>query len=61
MAEALRAIASVLEKLQGGEKGQGSGFQEGRAAVLDIGSLGLRLSPHRWRLRQRPSEPLGRS
>ncbi|ANY77146.1 hypothetical protein BB934_02035 [Microvirga ossetica] len=43
MAEALRAIANVLEKPQGGEQGQGSATQEGRAAVSAVGSLGAEI------------------
>ena len=43
MAEALRAVANVLEKPQGGEQGQGSGTQEGRDAVSAAGSLGAEI------------------
>jgi len=43
MAEALRAVANVLEKPQGSEQGQGSGTQEGRAAVSAAGSLGAEI------------------
>jgi hypothetical protein len=43
MAEALRAVASVLEKPQGTEQGQGSGAQEGRDAVSAAGSLGAEI------------------
>jgi hypothetical protein len=43
MAEALRAIANVLEKPQGGEQGQSNGTQEGRAAVSAAGSLGAEI------------------
>jgi hypothetical protein len=39
MAEALRAVANVLEKPQG----QGSGTQEGRNAVSAAGSLGAEI------------------
>jgi hypothetical protein len=42
MAEALRAVANVLEKPQG-EQGQGSGTQEGRDAVSAAGSLGAEI------------------
>jgi hypothetical protein len=42
MAEALRAVANVLEKPQG-EQGQGSGTQEGRNAVSAAGSLGAEI------------------
>jgi hypothetical protein len=41
MAEALRAVANVLEKSQG--SGQGSGTQEGRNAVSAAGSLGAEI------------------
>ena len=41
MAEALRAIANVLEKPQG--SGQGSGTQQGRDAVSAAGSLGAEI------------------
>ncbi len=43
MAEALRAIANVLEKPQGGEQGQGTGMQDGRDAVSAAGSLGAEI------------------
>jgi hypothetical protein len=43
MAEALRAIANVLEKPQGAEQGQGGGTQEGRNAVSAAGSLGAEI------------------
>jgi hypothetical protein len=43
MAEALRAVANVLEKPQGGEQGQGAGTQEGREAVSAAGSLGAEI------------------
>jgi hypothetical protein len=43
MAEALRAIANVLEKPQGSDRGQGSGAQEGRNAVSAAGSLGAEI------------------
>jgi hypothetical protein len=43
MAEALRAVANVLEKPQGGEQRQGSATQEGREAVLAAGSLGAEI------------------
>jgi hypothetical protein len=43
MAEALRAIANVLEKPQGSEQGQGSGTQEGRNAMSAAGSLGAEI------------------
>ena len=43
MAEALRAIANVLEKPQGSEQGQGSGTQQGRNAVSAAGSLGAEI------------------
>jgi hypothetical protein len=41
MAEALRAIANVLEKPQG--SGQGGGTQQGRDAVSAAGSLGAEI------------------
>jgi hypothetical protein len=41
MAEALRAVANVLEKPPGG--GQGSGTQQGRDAVSAAGSLGAEI------------------
>jgi hypothetical protein len=40
MAEALRAVANVLEKPQGSEQGRGSATQQGREAVPAAGSLG---------------------
>jgi hypothetical protein len=43
MAEALRAIANVLEKPQGSDRGQESGAQEGRNAVSAAGSLGAEI------------------
>jgi len=43
MAEALRAVANVLEKPQGSEQGQGGGTQEGRKAVSTAGSLGAEI------------------
>ena len=43
MAEALRAVANVLEKPQGGEQGQPSRTQEGRDAVSAAGSLGAEI------------------
>jgi hypothetical protein len=45
MAEALRAVANVLEKPQGSEQGQGqgSGVQQGRDAVSAAGSLGAEI------------------
>jgi hypothetical protein len=43
MAEALRAVANVLEKPQGGEQGQRSRTQEGRDAVSAAGSLGAEI------------------
>ena len=42
MAEALRAIANVLEKPQGSQQGQG-GTQQGRDAVSAAGSLGAEI------------------
>jgi hypothetical protein len=42
MAEALRAVANVLEKPQS-EQGQGSGRQQGRNAVSAAGSLGAEI------------------
>jgi hypothetical protein len=44
MAEALRAIANVLEKPQSSEQGQGGGTQEGRNAVSAAGSLGAEIA-----------------
>ena len=43
MAEALRAVANVLEKPQGSEQEQGSGTQQGRDAVSAAGSLGAEI------------------
>jgi hypothetical protein len=43
MAEALRAVANVLEKPQGSEQGQGSGTQQGRDAVSAAGSFGAEI------------------
>jgi hypothetical protein len=43
MAEALRAVANVLERPQGGTQEQGSGKQEGRDAVSAAGSLGAEI------------------
>jgi hypothetical protein len=43
MAEALRAVANVLERPQGGKQGQGSAKQEGRDAVSAAGSLGAEI------------------
>jgi hypothetical protein len=43
MAEALRAVANVLEKPQGSEQSQGGGTQEGRNAVSAAGSLGAEI------------------
>jgi hypothetical protein len=43
MAEALRAVANVLEKPQGSEQGQGSGTQQDRDAVSAAGSLGAEI------------------
>jgi hypothetical protein len=43
MAEALRAVANVLEKPQGGEQGQGSATLQGRDAVSAAGSLGAEI------------------
>ncbi len=43
MAEALRAVASVLEKPQRGEQGQSSGLRPGRDAVSAAGSLGAEI------------------
>jgi hypothetical protein len=43
MAEALRAVANVLEKSQDSDQGQGSGTQEGREAVSAAGSLGAEI------------------
>jgi hypothetical protein len=44
MAEALRAVANVLEKPQGSEQGQSSGLQQGRDAVSAAGSLGAEIA-----------------
>jgi hypothetical protein len=43
MAEALRAVANVLEKPQGDEQRQGSETQQGREAVSAAGSLGAEI------------------
>ena len=43
MAEALRAVANVLERPQGSEQGQGGATQEGRTAVSAAGSLGAEI------------------
>ncbi|UVF18651.1 hypothetical protein HPT29_019490 [Microvirga terrae] len=43
MAEALRAVANVLEAPQGGESGKSGGVQEGRRAVSAAGSLGAEI------------------
>jgi hypothetical protein len=43
MAEALRAVANVLEKPQGSEQGQASGTQQGGDAVSAAGSLGAEI------------------
>jgi hypothetical protein len=43
MAEALRAVANVLEKPQGDEQGRGSGTQQGQDAVSAAGSLGAEI------------------
>jgi hypothetical protein len=43
MAEALRAVATVLEKPQSSEQGQGGGTQEGRNVVSAAGSLGAEI------------------
>jgi hypothetical protein len=43
MAEALRAVANVLEKPQGSEQSQGGGTQEGQKAVSAAGSLGAEI------------------
>jgi hypothetical protein len=43
MAEALRAVANVLEKPQGRNQGQGGGVEEGRNAVSAAGSLGAEI------------------
>jgi hypothetical protein len=43
MAEALRAVANVLERPQGSEQGQRSGKQKGRDAVSAAGSLGAEI------------------
>ncbi|PVE20740.1 hypothetical protein DC522_30510 [Microvirga sp. KLBC 81] len=43
MAEALRAVANVLEKPLGGEQDQRSGTQQGRDAMSAAGSLGAEI------------------
>lgn len=43
MAEALRAVANVLEKPQSSEQEQSSGTQQGRDAVSAAGSLGAEI------------------
>ena len=43
MAEALRAVANVLEKPQGSEQGKDGGTQEGRNAVSAAGNLGAEI------------------
>ncbi len=43
MAEALRAVANVLEKPQSSEQGQGGATPEGRNAVSAAGSLGAEI------------------
>ena len=43
MAEALRAVANVLEKPQGREQDQGGVTQEGRNAMSAVGSLGAEI------------------
>ncbi|MPR13579.1 hypothetical protein FS317_44875 [Microvirga sp. M8] len=43
MAEALRAVANVLEKPQGDEQRQSSETQQGREAVSAAGSLGAEI------------------
>ena len=43
MAEALRAVANVLEAPQGGQQRKGGGAQEGRNAVSAAGSLGAEI------------------
>ncbi len=43
MAEALRAVANVLERPQGSVQGQSGGTQEGRNAVSAAGSLGAEI------------------
>jgi len=43
MAEALRAVANVLEKPQGSGQGQAGGTQQGREAVSAAGSLGAEI------------------
>jgi hypothetical protein len=43
MAEALRAVANVLERPQGSEQGRGSGTQQGKDAVSAAGSLGAEI------------------
>jgi hypothetical protein len=44
MAEALRAVANVLEKPQSSAHGQSSGTREGRNAVSAAGSLGAEIA-----------------
>ena len=43
MAEALRAVANVLEKPQGSEQGKDGGTQEGRNAMSAAGNLGAEI------------------
>lgn len=43
MAEALRAVANVLEKPQGNEQGHGRGARQGRDAVSAARSLGAEI------------------
>jgi hypothetical protein len=43
MAEALRAVANVLEGPQGSQQGKGGGTQEGRNAVSSAGTLGAEI------------------
>ncbi len=43
MAEALRAVANVLEKPQGAKQSQAVETQEGRSAVSAAGSLGAEI------------------
>jgi hypothetical protein len=43
MAEALRAVANVLERPQGSGQGQGRAVQQGRDAVSAAGSLGAEI------------------
>jgi hypothetical protein len=61
MAEALRAIANVLEKPQGSDRGQGSGAQEGQNAVSAEEVSAPRSLLLRWRSPRQPSEPQGTS